>query len=127
MAGLPKTVGTTIDNLYSLREKRMALQREADKIKKQERELTDHAVTLCRKARVDKASGKLATFSHGLKSIAVVEDWEEFHAFVEDNDAWDCVQKRLNQKAILDRIEDGVTIEGITTENVITTALRKAG
>jgi len=122
---LPKTVGTVADNLYKLRDLRLKLQREVDAIKGVERELTDHGIGLLHQQRLTAGRGKLATFSITQVSVATATDWDALYEWIVDNDAFDVLQRRLNNKAVIDRSED-IAVEGVKIEGIIKASLTKA-
>lgn len=107
----PKTIGTCCDRLMRFRDTRIALQKQADEIKKEERELEAHTAKLLRAQKLTTGAGKIATFSIGTpKVIATITDWPKFFAWMADNEALDMVQRRVANKAFVDRLEVGEAV-----------------
>ena len=124
---LPKTIGTCCDRLYRLLQERLVLQKKADEIKKEETELRAHTASLMRKQNQTTGAGKNATFSVGTpKVIATIEDWPMFFEWMTDNAALDMVQKRVSNKAFVDRLEEGEPVmPGLKRETVPNYSLTK--
>lgn len=103
----PKTLGTSIDKLFKARAARLVLERKADAMRAAEQELHEHILGLLAHARLDKASGKLATAAITSKPIAKVADWPSFLAWAVENEAEDTVQRRVNASSVLEHVEAG--------------------
>lgn len=117
---LPKTIGTCCDRMYRLQQDRIALQRRADDTKKEETELRAHTAKLLRAQKLTTGAGKIATFSVGTpKVVAQIEDWPMFFKWMAENEALDMVQRRVSNKAFVDRLEAGAAgIPGLKRETV---------
>lgn len=124
MAGHPKTIGTVADKLFILREQRLALQKQVDGLKSLETDLTSHGIGLLNKQRITSGRGKLATFSINTVKVGSVDDWDALYQHIIDNDAFDVLQRRLNNKAVVERIEDG-GVSGVHIEAIIKASLTK--
>ena len=124
---IPKTLGAQIDKLHTLRTERLAVEKTVEAMKSEESELREVILAHLAKERMAKGSGKLATASAVTKVVGKVEDWAGVWAFAKANDAFDLYQRRLNNKAWLERVEAGEKIAGVTAERVIELSLTKAG
>ena len=123
---IPKTIGTAIKKAVALRDERLALQRKADSIKEIEQELHSHIIAMLRKQKSQsaKAGGHVATIVH--KQIASIIDWPTFFKWMVDNDASDCVQKRIAISAVQDRIDNGMRPpHGVALEEKLDLSLTK--
>lgn len=126
MARKYKTVGPAADALFKLRQERLALEHQAQELKRVESDMHEQIIGLLRKQKLEKASGKLATVSIGKRAFADVHDWESVYKYVAENDAWDILQRRTNNSAIADRVEEGESIDGLTLEFKTTLNVAKA-
>jgi hypothetical protein len=125
MTAIPKTIGTVADKLFKLREQRLALQKQVDGLKSLETDLTKHGIGLLNKQRITSGRGKLATFSINTVIVAQATDWDAVYQHIVDNDAFDILQRRLNNKAVADRAEDGQHVAGTKLESIIKASLTK--
>jgi seryl-tRNA synthetase len=126
MAALPKTLGTSIDRLYSMRQQRLEAQKKVDELKASESELQQHIIALMGKQRTEKASGKLATASRSLTDTAEVEDWSAFNDFIIENEALELLQWRPNLGALKERWAEKETVPGVSRGSVVKLSLRKS-
>lgn len=122
-------LGAKIDALYTAREARLAKQREVEALEERERAAKQEVIALLDSANLQKAAGKLASVSLSPQVVANVEPdaWNKVFAYVKKNDAFDLLQKRINNSAFRDRIEAGEKIPGTTSVTVINLSVRAAG
>lgn len=103
---VPKTIGACADKLYKLREERYELSRKIKEIEAEESEIKDYIINNLNKHDANGVSGKLANVKVKTEDIPVVNDWEAFYKYVSRTKSFDMLQKRINTKAIRERIED---------------------
>ncbi len=98
-----------VTEFNDVRDERLKLQRQTDRLKEQETELKLEV------AAAIKLSGlkKVANVTYVLKVKAVAKDWEAIHAYIIENDAWDLMEKRLGQRACGERWDDKIEIPGV--------------
>lgn len=60
-------------------------------------------------------SGKVGRVEIKKKELNGVDNWEDFWEYVRKKKAYDLVQRRLSDKAVADRLEQGITIPGVYT------------
>ena len=121
-----KSVGSIIDELYVMRLTRSALQKEADKIKAQETELSKFLITELEDAESTAMRGKKAMFSISKKVVPTVEDWNQVYAFVKETDAFDLFPRSINASAWTDRLENRILVPGTAEFTVTKSSLTKA-
>jgi hypothetical protein len=112
----------TVKSFYEVREKRLKLDRESAALKALEDKL---------KYALDKTWDQTAV-PKGLvavretKMVPYVEDWPEFLTWIKNNDALDCLQKRLTDSAIAARLADNKDIPGVKqAEKSVITVLQE--
>lgn len=127
MLRIPKTLGAQIDKLATLRAERLAAEKRVEAMKSDESALREVILAHLARERMAKGSGKLATASAVTKVVGKVEDWAKVWEFAKANDAPDLFQRRLNNKAWLDRLETGTRVPGVERETVVELSLTKAG
>lgn len=108
----PKKIGTAVDRLYEVRAERQRLQRAANEVKGYESELHEHLIRNFKKSELEGAEGAVARCGLNPKTVARVTDWSKFWKYVVKKKAFDLVQQRVNDKAYLDRLEDGERVTG---------------
>lgn len=131
---LPKALPRRVDALYEMRERRMAIARQVKEVEKQIAELRDSEEELAqelakelRKQGGTKLSGTVATFSPGSLDIFSVEDWDAFYAFIEENSAFECLERRPARGALKERIiENGEKVPGVKADKKFSFSLTKA-
>jgi hypothetical protein len=126
MKKFPKSMGACADLLFDIRTKRLAADKIAEELKGQETALKNHIIDNLDKSS-DGAIGKhhMVRVTRKPKPRVITEKWNEFFAWVSKNKAWDVVQKRLSDTAVLDRIEAGKRIPGVEIFQAIDVSLTK--
>lgn len=123
----PKTLGACVDRLYTMRQQRLVKQAEAEKMKSYEVALQDHVLNNFKKDEVEGAKGKLASASISRTTVANVTDWEAFYKYIKKNEAWDMLQRRVNDAAYRARLDDKVAVPGVEAFGIIKLSITKAG
>lgn len=95
-----------IERYYDIRAKRLSLQREAAALEAEEKVL---AYELFK----SKPQSHGYTASYWEEDTPFVNHWPSFLDWLRDNDALDCLQKRLTNSAIMARLKDGVSVPGV--------------
>lgn len=123
----PQTVGECVDLAFAMRAERLAAQKQVDEVKAQEELLKDHVLHLLADSNIDGAKGRVATAAVQRRVVAQVSNWDEVYQYIQDNAAFDLLQKRVNDTAFRERIESGEAIPGVEPFTVVTLSLTKAG
>lgn len=121
---LPKSLGACADLLYQTREKRLTMQKELDKVAKDEAAIREHIINNLPKSDTG-ASGKLARVSVVTKQVPQVKDWDKFYAFVKKTGQFDLMQRRLSDGAIKERWENGKAVPGVEPFGAVSVSLNK--
>ena len=103
---IPKTMGACADKLYKLREKRYELGRQIKEIEEEESAIKKYVIDNLSKQESNGVSGKVANVRIKVEDVPTVEDWEAFYKYITRTKSFDMLQKRINVKAIRERIED---------------------
>lgn len=103
---IPKTMGACADKLYKLREKRYELGRQIKEIEEEESTIKKYVIDNLSKQESNGVSGKVANVRIKVEDVPTVEDWEAFYKYITRTKSFDMLQKRINVKAIRERIED---------------------
>lgn len=109
----PKSIGATIDLLYTLRSQRLEEEKRIESMKSQEAALKAHIMTNFAQSDIDGAKGKLATASIKRSTQAEVMDWDLFWAYIGKTKDWELLQKRVGITALRERWDHGKNIPGV--------------
>lgn len=120
-----KVLGASIDALFKLREKKRAAEAVVKKIEEQLQVESDAMIAKLREAKLESASGKLATASIGTMIVPNVADWTAVHAYVKKTGAFELLHKRISVEAWRERVDAGQPVPGITPFSDTKLGLRK--
>lgn len=109
---IPKSMGACADLLFKLRQERLALDKVVEAMKANESVLTNHIIDNLPKGDAG-AVGKTHKVIVRTEQIPQAENWEEVYAYVRKTNAWDLLQRRLNPKAVMERLEDPKNKKGV--------------
>lgn len=121
----PKAMGACADHLYNLRQKRLEMQKEVDKLTAEESALKEHIINTLPKSEASGVAGKVARVSVVTKQIPQVKDWDAFYKHVKKTGQFDLLQRRLTDAAVKERWENGKEIPGVEHFNAVTVSLNK--
>ena len=121
----PKRIGTCADHLYQLQIERLSLQRAVDSIKIKEVMLREHIINTLPKSNASGIAGKLARVTVVTQDVPQVQDWPKFYAYLARTKSFDLLQRRLNNKAVIERWDDKKKVTGVGTFPVTKVSLNK--
>lgn len=127
MADKKLSPGGVVDLLYSTREQRLALDRQAEELKQKERDLKDWLLNNLSKQELTRLAGKLGQVSLKRSDVGTIADLPAFQKFVKKNDAFDLYQRRLNLEACRLRWEEGKEIAGVERSVLVDLTVSKVG
>jgi hypothetical protein len=102
-----------VDEYDRAREERLAADRVAAKLKRDETILHDNIMGELIGNDVMYAGGTYKRVKRNIIDKPKVEDWSAVHAYMREYDAMELMQKRLHEGAYTERTEDGIIIPGI--------------
>ncbi len=120
-------IGEKIDQLYQLKQQRSEIQKEVDKIKKQEEVIKKEIIDLLEAQGLNGAKGKIASVAIGERVYPNILNKEEFFEWAVKNNRFEMLTKHVNQAAFREMLEnEGMLPPGtdVYTEKTIT-SLRK--
>lgn len=95
-----QTVGSLIDKLHGIREKKRALAVEEKKLSEEYSAAEQDLIQLMDAEGVTKSTGKSASASLSESQQFNVADWEQFMPYVAKMKRWDLVQKRVSAPSV---------------------------
>lgn len=125
---LPKSLAACADLMYSLREKRYAMQKEVDEVAAQESALREHLINNLPKSSATGISGKLANARIELKQTIQVEDWDKLTKYIIKNaskGAFALMQRRVSESAVREIWESRKQVPGVKPFDVPVVSLTK--
>ena len=120
-----KELSAKVDQYVSSREARLALQREVDTLAETEKLLKDELIATLEKSGVNAVGGTTHIVKLSIKDKPTASDWVKVYAYIKKNNAFDLLQRRLNESAVEARWEEGKKIPGVTTFPVATLSISK--
>ncbi len=124
---IPKDLGDCIDLAYKLREERIQIEHKADDVKAKEQKLKEHLITVFGKKKLEGAKGKTATCSLTHRTIARINDFTRFMAWVAKTKSYDMVQRKVNDKAYNSRLAEKESVPGLEPFEFVKLSLTKVG
>jgi len=106
------------DEIYLLREDRLAIERQAESHKKREAALKALLRDRMIRANQTRIGGLHGQISCTPELVAEIVDWDKYWAYIGKTKSWDLLQKRPHQAAIDLRWEAGTDIPGCKKNRV---------
>lgn len=126
---LPKSMGACADLLHDVRTQRLAADKAAATLKAEEERIKSHIID-----NLDKNSTGAAGKHHRVQVVIkpkyriLPEKWPEFFAWVSKNKAYDVLQKRISEDALVERLASMRSKPpGVDKFNAVTVSLTKVG
>lgn len=126
----PKTLAEAADRLYTLRQERLALQKQVDSLSAHESFLSEHLINNLPKSNASGIAGKVANARIESKEIPRVEDWPALYAYVmktakKNPGVWGLLQRRVSEGTVKELWAEGVKVPGVTRFDVPVVRLSK--
>ena len=122
---LPKTLAGCADALYTIREERLTLQREAESLSVREGLLREHIINTLPKSQATGISGRIANAKIERKEIPQIVDKLLLQKYIKRTGAFELLQNRISESAVLERWADGKTIPGVKAFTVLKVSCTK--
>lgn len=118
-------IGTQIDQLWKLKEKKKVAESAVKEISAKIKEKEDSIFDTISKEKLEGAVGKLARCSIRKSTVGNIVDWNQFCKYMSRTKAWDMVQKRIALQAYRARLEDGKKVPGVEAFTKVSLSLTK--
>lgn len=109
----PAQLGALVDSYSSKRDERLKLQREVDKLDKEEKELKKLIIDQLRLERISSIGGAVKRATLQTKNKPAVDNWPKLYEHIQKTGEFDLLQRRLTETAVASRWEDKIIIPGI--------------
>jgi hypothetical protein len=122
---LPASIGLCADLYAEVRELRLAMQKMVDEVKARESEVREHIINSLSKSDDTGAAGKKYRAQVVTKLKPALKDWNAFMGYVILERRTDLLQKRMNERAVLDMLEEGESVPGVEKFNAVDVSITK--
>lgn len=111
----PTEMGQLADDYSAARDFRLAEAKKVKKLEEAEKALKTSLISAMAMAEIKAIGGQVVTITLKEKDEPTVINWEDVYGFIKEHDAFDLLQKRLSNPAVVLRWEDAIEIPGIST------------
>ncbi len=124
---LPQSIGRCADLYNDVRQLRLTMDKEVEKVKARETEIRNFIIDNLSKSQDTGAAGLRYRAQIVVKRVPKLADWGVFTSWVRKNDRFDMLQKRLSDTAVKDYIEqnEGKALPGLEMMNVPDVSITK--
>lgn len=123
-APLPARLADALTEYRRVKELRLTMQREVDRVKERETALEDVLIEQIPKSGEGFVSGgylaRVVT-----KPKPQIVDWAPLTEAIKKSGRFDLLQKRLSEKAVMELIDDGFEVPGVGMFNVVSLSVTK--
>lgn len=106
------TIGKLIDKVFTLRHKKADLEASVKDVEGKIADLNSEIMELMQAAGMERTSTKMGTCSLNSTTVAQVEDWDKFLAYIYKNKFGHLLQRRVSDPAWRELIEQGKKVPG---------------
>lgn len=117
-APIPSSIGRCADLYKEVQQLRLDMEKEVAEVKARENELKQHMIDSLDASDDTGASGLKYRVQIKKKTLPKANDWDSVWAYVIEHGRTDFLQKRLNDKAVMDTLEEAGHIPGIERVNI---------
>ena len=108
-----QAMGELADEWWTLRASRLTIEKEVAKIREQESKGKSALLQSLTENKVTSVGGQKVRVTHVVKDKPSVSDWSVFYEYIQQTGSFDLLQRRVGERAVKDRWDDGVKIPGI--------------
>lgn len=113
----PKTLAAAADDLFKIREQRLAKQKEVDALQAQETALSEHLIANLPKSEATGVAGKTCRVAIVSKTIVSINNWDAYYGYIakeskKNPGVWSLLQKRVGEAAVKEMWEAGKVVPG---------------
>jgi len=102
-----------VNQYVAIRARRLELDRESAKAKESEDDLQKVIIAKMREGDMKVLGSSLGTVKLHESEEPIAENWPEIWAFIEQNQAWELLHKRITITAVKERWADGIAVPGV--------------
>lgn len=110
---MAESIGSMIDNLDKIREKKRGLDEQVKDLEAQYRELTEKILDRMATENMPKASGRRATVSRSETIVGQLEDWEALTKYIGRTKNFQLFERRISAAAFRELFEKKGEVPGV--------------
>lgn len=110
---MAEQIGTMIDNLDKIRERKRTLDEQVKDLESQYRELSEQILERLAEQGLPKASGRRATVSRSETLVGQLEDWEALTKYISRTKNYQLFERRISAAAFRELFEKKGEVPGI--------------
>jgi hypothetical protein len=114
------SIGTMIDNLDKIRERKRALDEQVKGLENDYKALSDQILARMGEEGLPKASGQRATVSRSETLVGQLEDWEKLTRYISRTKNFQLFERRISAAAFRELFEKKGEVPGITPFTKVT-------
>lgn len=122
----PSELALKADAYWSLRQRRLELSREVDRLKEEENGLRDELIDTLDGSPLKTIGGNLCTISLKPDEEPIVTNWDALYEHIQSTGHFDLLQKRLGVTAARERYDVDGQLPGTEMKRVNKLSVRKA-
>lgn len=123
---VPTNLAQCGDMLYTTRQRRLVIQKEAEALEAQEKLLREHLINKLPKGKASGIAGKVARVSIYTEPVPIIEDEKKFWGHIHKTKQHDLMQKpRLAKEAVESRWANKEVVPGVGRFNVVKVSVEK--
>ena len=108
-----QAMGELADEWWTLRASRLTIEKEVAKIREQESKAKSALLQSLTENNVTSVGGQKVRVTHVVKDKPSVSDWSVFYEYIQQTGSFDLLQRRVGERAVKDRWDEGVKIPGV--------------
>lgn len=110
---MAESIGSMIDNLDKIRDKKRGLDEQVKDLEAQYRELTEKILDRMASENMPKASGRRATVSRSETIVGQLEDWEALTKYIGRTKNFQLFERRISAAAFRELFEKKGEVPGV--------------
>ena len=110
---MAESIGSMIDNLDKIRDKKRGLDEQVKDLEAQYRELTEKILDRMATENIPKASGRRATVSRSETIVGQLEDWEALTKYISRTKNFQLFERRISAAAFRELFEKKGEVPGV--------------
>lgn len=127
MFSVPSSIPEAVDLYYQIRTERLAMQKKTDELQEKESALKSYLIEALEGEDSRGMAGRVARVEVKDKEQPTITSWSDAVKWIAATDSWDCLQRKLSDKAIKERWENGEEVPGVGKIAVKTLSLHRVG
>lgn len=109
------SVSSLVDQYISKRTERLLADKAAKKLAEEEGALKAQLIKICIDSKTKALGGSKGVVNYERKQKPTVTNWEALYQYITENNAFELLQRRLGESAVIERWEDEIVIPGVGT------------